>query len=263
MLKTDNHDVNCQFIFDPILKLAIENNWGYLRIKGEMKKLGYSVSKTYIKNILKKNNIPSQEKRKSISWKKFIQAHMDVLWATNFFTEEVWSKFGLVTFYVLFFIHLKTRRIYIAGCTPNPDSVWMEQQARNFSMVIDESNEKCKYLIHDRDCSYLPFDSVIKTDNIKIVKTPLKSPNCNAYSERFVREARETLNNMIIFGRFHLMHILKKIEHYHNTKRPHQGIDNTIPLTYNYPKDPIPTKDIKCEENLGGLLNHYYFDKAA
>ncbi len=247
-----------------VIKLALENNWGYFRIKGEMKKLGYTVSKSYVKNILIKNNIPPLPHRKSISWKTFLKSHMDVIWATDFFTEEVWSKCGLVTVYVLFFIHLKTRRVHIAGCTPNPNSLWIEQQARNFSMLVDESNEKCKYLIHDRDNLYLPFDPIVKVDNIKIIKTPYKAPDCNAFAERFVREARETLNNMIVFGRFHLINILKKIENYHNLKRPHQGIDNNIPLGYVCPKDPIPINDIKCEENLGGLLNHYYyFDKAA
>ena len=87
--------------------------------------------------------------------------------------------------------------MYIAGCTQNPNHVWTSQQARNFSMLLDEVPEKCRYIIHDRDSSFLPFDFIIKSEYIKVVKIPPHAPMCNAYAERFVREARETLNNII------------------------------------------------------------------
>ena len=119
-----------------VIRLAEENAWGYKRISGEMKKLGHHVSPGTIKNIFKKHGFPPSPERKGLSWRKFIQSHMDVTWAADFFTEEVWTLGGLVTFYVLFFIHLKTRRVYIAGCTPNPNSAWTSQQARNFSMHL-------------------------------------------------------------------------------------------------------------------------------
>jgi putative transposase len=94
-----------------IMKLALENGWGYGRIQGEMKKLGYHVSVSYVRDVLKRNGIPPSDNRKGISWKQFISSHMDVLWATDFFTEEVWTRIGLTTYYILFFIHLSRNKI--------------------------------------------------------------------------------------------------------------------------------------------------------
>ena len=132
-----------------VIRLAEENGgWGYTRIAGELKKLGHKVSPSYVRDVLKQHGISPSPQRNGLSWKQFIQTHMDVTWAADLFTEEVWSLGGLVTCYVLFFIHLGTRRVFIAGCTPHPNAVWMKQQARNFCMVLDEGQEKCRHLIH-------------------------------------------------------------------------------------------------------------------
>ncbi len=170
---------------------------------------------------------------------------------------------GLVTYYVLFFIHLETRKVHIAGCTPNPNSTWTKQMARNFSMMIDDIPEKCRYIIHDRHKSYIPFDFIIKCEDIKIVKTPPQAPMCNAFAERFVREARETLNNIIPLGGHHLRLMLKNIENHHNKERPHQGIDNLVPVDFDYPTEPASPEKVCCKSSLGGLLNHYYIGKKA
>ncbi len=114
-----------------IVDLAESNAWGYVRIAGELAKLGHAVSPSHVSDVLKKNGIPPAPHRKGMSWKEFIQSHMGCTWATDFFTEEVWTSGGLVTYYVLFFIHLQTRRVRITGCTPHPDGTWMRQQARN------------------------------------------------------------------------------------------------------------------------------------
>lgn len=246
-----------------ILRMARENSWGYRRIAGEMKKLGYQVCKSTVRNILRKNGLPSSPHRKGMSWKRFIESHMDVTWAADFFTEEVWTMGGLITFYVLFFVHLKTRRVHIASCTPTPHAQWTSQQARNFSMILDEIPEKCRYIVHDREASFLPFDHVMKSDGVQIVKTPPQTPMCNAYAERFVREARETLNNIIPLGERHFRHVLKSIEHHHNKERPHQGIGNVIPMDFEYPLEPQNPDKVKRISSLGGLLNHYTIDKKA
>ena len=247
-----------------IIKLAMENTWGYRRIQGEMKKLGHLVSASYVRDVLKRNGIPPSDNRKGMTWKQFISSHMDVLWATDFFTEEAWTKAGLVPYYVLFFIHLGTRRIHFAGCTPNPNYAWVSQQTRNFSMKLSDIPDICcKYIIHDRDTCFYALDPVLETENVKIIKIPLHTPQCNAFSERFVRETRETLDNLILFGEKHLRLVLNKIEKHHNEYRPHQGIGNTIPIKFNYPKVPVSIEDIECKEILGSLLNHYYVDKKA
>jgi hypothetical protein len=147
-----------------VIQLAEENIWGYRRIAGEMKKLGHELCSGTVRNILIKNGLPPAPQRKGMSWKRFIKSHLDVAWAADFFTEEVWTMGGLVTFYTLFIIHLKTRRVHIAGCTPNSDSAWIKQQARNFSLALDDFDEKCRYVIHDRDSSFAGFDFILKND---------------------------------------------------------------------------------------------------
>lgn len=246
-----------------IVKLAKENIWGYSRITGELKKLGFFVCPTTVKNVLRKHGLPPAPDRKGMSWKQFITAHFDSIWAADFFTEEVWTLFGLVTFYVLFFIHLGSRRVSIVGYTTHPNAQWTAQQARNFIMHLDEISENCRYLIHDRDQSFLPFDHVIKSEDIKIVRTPPQSPLCNPYAERFVLECRETLNNMIPLGERHFFRILKTIEKHHNFERPHQGIGNVVPLDTEYPDKPAQLDTIRCKASLGGLLNHYFVDNKA
>ena len=241
-----------------VVRLAEDNAWGYVRITGELAKLGHIASPSYVRDVLKKHGLPPSPQRSGMSWKAFIESHLDVTWATDFFTEEVWTPAGLTTFYVLFFVHLKTRQIRIAGCTPHPDADWMRQQARNFCMTVNEPPGKVRFLVHDRDASFLALDGVLKSDGIRIVKTPPASPQCNAFAERFVRECRETLDNLILIGQPHLENVLKRIERHHNQPRPHQGIENMIPLGYDYPDCPAPASKVRCEPSLGGLLNHYF-----
>jgi putative transposase len=245
------------------LRMAEENAWGYVRVTGELKKLGHRVSPSWVRDLLKRNGLPPSPRRKGLSWKQFIQSHLDVMWAADFFTEEVWTCSGLVTYYALFFIHLRTRRVSFAGCTPQPECRWMQQQARNFALVIGEDTAQPSYLIHDRDGAFLPLDGVLRSEGVKVVKTPPQSPMCNAYAERFVRETRETLDNLIVLGGEHFHHVLKRIEHHHNRQRPHQGLDNVVPFGFAYPDHPTPLGTVRCDASLGGLLNHYYAERAA
>src|SRR5271165_6103559 len=207
--------------------------------------------------------LPPAPNRKGLSWKQFLQSHLDVTWATDFLTEEVWTLSGLVTFYVLFFLHLGSRRVWIAGCTPQPQAAWMAQQARNFSMVVEDWELACRYLVHDRDTSFAPLDGVLKSDERHILRIPPHAPLCNAHAERHVREIRETLDNLILLGEPHLHRSLAAIQEYHNTRRPHQGLGNLIPVSFAYSAEPAPPGKVQCEEVLGGLLNHYFVQRAA
>ena len=106
-----------------VVRMAQENrSWGYDRIVGALAHLGYTVSDQTVGNILKRHGIPPAPKRQQMTtWSEFIRSHMDVLVATDFFTAEVWTAAGLVTYYVLFFIHLASRKVHVAGVTPHPD----------------------------------------------------------------------------------------------------------------------------------------------
>ena len=118
-------------------------------------------------------------------------------------------------------------------------------------------------MIHDRDSCFQPFDSVIASEDIKIIKTPARTPKCNAFAERHVREIRETLDSMILLGGSHLRHVLKRIESHHNSQRPHQGLDNLIPMRFGYIEHAAAPEHVRCESTLGGLLNHYHAAQAA
>jgi len=247
-----------------VVRLAEENtSWGYRRLCGELKKLGHQACPSYVRDVLRRQGLPPAPNRKGLSWKQFLQSHLEVTWATDFFTEEVWTMKGLVTYYVLFFLHLGSRRVWIGGCTPQPQAAWMAQQARNFSMVVEDWELPCRYLVHDGDTSFAALDGVLKTDERRILKTPPHSPLCNAYAERHVREIRETLDNLILLGEPHLRRTLSSIQEHHNTRRPHQGLGNVIPLSFDYPAAPALPAEVQCEEVLGGLLNHYHATQRA
>src|SRR5262245_42634590 len=119
-----------------VVRMAQENrSWGYDRIVGALANLGYTISDQTVGNILKRHGIPPAPERKTTTtWKEFIRTHMAVLVATDFFTAEVWTLGGLVTYYVLFFIHLGSRKIHVAGVTLHPNKAWMVQVARNVTM---------------------------------------------------------------------------------------------------------------------------------
>ena len=172
-------------------RFARENrSWGYDRISGALRNLGHRVSDATVANVLKRHGMPpASDRKRETTWTEFINSHMDVLAATDFLTVEVWSRLGLVTYYVLFFIHLSTRTVHIGGITPNPDKRWIAQIARNIT-DIDEGvllQYNCRYLIHDRDSKFCEhFDSLLRSVKIEPVRLPPRSPNLNSYAERFI-----------------------------------------------------------------------------
>ena len=183
--------------------------------------------------------------------------------ATDFFTAEVWTWCGLVTYDVLFFIHLDSRKVYVAGVTPPPNAQWMRQIARHVTMVEWGFLASGPYLIHDRDEKYCPaFQQIVDAAGITRVPLPARSPNLNAYAERWVRSVKdEVLARMMLFGEGSLRHVLNKyVEHYHQ-ERNHQGKGNVLLLP---PPSPAGEADgpMQCRERLGGLLK-YYERKAA
>jgi putative transposase len=181
-----------------------------------------------------------------------------MLVATDFFTAEVWTPCGLVTYYVLFFIHLTSPRVQVAGMTPHPDQRWMVQIARNVTMVDWCFLTPGQYLIHDRDGKFCPaLQQAISAAGVKPVLLPARSPNLNAYSERWVRSVKEEcLARLILFGEAALYRTLNEyIEHYHH-ERNHQGKGNVL-LFPAVSRGTEPAGPIRCRERLGGLLKYY------
>jgi transposase InsO family protein len=243
-----------------VVRLAQENrSWGYDRIVGALQHLGYTISDQTVGNILKRHGMsPAPERQKTTTWKEFIRTHMDVLVATDFFTAEVWTWSGLVTYYVLFFIHLSSRKVHVAGVTPHPNAAWMTQIARNMTMADWSVLAPGQYLIHDRDGKYCPaFQQTIEAVGVKQIPLPPRSPNLNAYAERWIRSVKdEALSRLILFGEQSLGYALNEyVTHYH-TERPHQGKGNVVLM----PSPPHRAEwhgPIRCHERLGGLLKYY------
>jgi putative transposase len=250
---------------DLVVRMAQENrSWGYDRIVGALANLGYTISDQTVGNILKRHSLPPAPERKTTTtWKEFIRTHMDVLVATDFFTAEVWTLGGLVTYYVLFFIHLGSRQVHIAGVTPHPNEPWMVQMARNVTMEEWGVLASGHYLIHDRDGKYCPaFQQMIEEAGVKRVPLPPRSPNLNAYAERWVRSVKEEcLSRLILFGEASLRHALAQyVEHFHH-ERNHQGKGNML-LFPGVSQDTDRQGPIQCRERLGGLLKYYTHEAA-
>ena len=248
-----------------VVRLARENRtWGYDRIAGALSNLGYSVSDQTVGNILKRNGIaPVPERRKTTTWREFIRSHMDLLVATDFFSTEVWTSFGLVTYYALFFIRIRTREVHVAGITRHPDESWMTQIARNVTMM-DWGFLACgDYLIHDRDGKYCAaFQQILEGMGIKRVTLPARSPNLNAFAERWIQSIKEEcLSKLILFGEGALRRAINEyVAHYHR-ERNHQGVGNVLLLSsgnrsarYDHP--------VRCRERIGGMLKYYYREAA-
>ena len=249
-----------EMVEELIVRFATENrSCGYDRIVGALANLGHKVSDQTVANVLKRHSIPpAPERKKTTTWKEFIRSHMDVLQAADFFTTEVWTKGGLVTYYILFFIHVSTRRVHVAGVTPHTDEQWMTQIARNVTMAQVGFLRPSAYLIHDRDCKFCPaFIAIIEAVGLKPVKLPARSPNLNAHAERWVQSVkRESLSKLILFGEASLRRVLAEFETHYHGERNHQGKGNFIL----FPSDGTAARDgpVDCRERLGGLLKYYH-----
>jgi putative transposase len=248
-----------------IVRMAQDNrSWGYDRIVGALANLGYTVSDQTVGNILKRHGFPPVPERKTTTtWTEFIRTHMDVLVATDFFTAEVWTLGGLVTYYVLFFLHLGSRKVHIAGVTPHPNAAWMVQVARNVTMEEWGVLSPEQYLIHDRDTKFCAaFQQIIDDAGVERVVLPPRSPNLNAYAERWVRSVKEEcLSRLILFGEASLRHALTHYGAHFHHERNHQGKGNVLLF-------PIVSQNterqgqVQCRKRLGGLLKYYTCEAA-
>ena len=253
-----------QEITDLVLRMARENcSWGYDRIQGALANPGHIVAPNTVKNILNRHGIESApEREKRTSWRTFLNAHWDVMAATDFFTVEVWTPRGLATCYVLFIIHLSPRSVYLGGVRLAPNGAFMKQVARNLTDVSDGFLLNKAFLLMDRDTKYTEeFRDYLDREGVKPVRCPVRASNCNAFAERFVRSIKdECLDRMMLFGEASLRRALREYVADYQTERNHQGAGNRLlePLSnVGSANDPI-----HCRERLGGMLNFYYREAA-
>ena len=249
-------------IEDLALQFAKENRgWGYRRIVGALSNLGHQVSHQTVANILRRHGLsPAPEREKKTTWRDFVRSHKEVLAAVDFFTAEVWSARGLITYFVLTFMRVASRKVCIAGITTSADSGWMQQMARNMTQADVGFLSGCRYLLHDRDTKFCAaFDGALRSVGIEPILLPPRSPNLNAHCERWIRSVKtEVLSKMILFGEGSLRHCLEDyLSHYH-AERNHQGKENLILFPVAGDRIAEPIGEIHTRERLGGLLKFYY-----
>ena len=237
-----------------ICRLARENpRWGYLRVVGELRKLGVVVSKTTVAVVLRRNGLPPAPRRDGPSWSEFLHAQAKSALATDFFTVD---SVVLRRYYVLFIIEVERRVVHVLGVTANPTGAWVTQSARNFAAAIEESGRRFRYLVRDRDTKFMAsFDAVFSSAGVETIRTPVRAPRANAYAERWVRTAREDcLDHLLVFSRRHLESVLAEYVRHYNKARPHRSLDLDTPVPWG---EPGCTGAVLRKDVLGGIVHEY------
>ena len=239
-----------------VVRMAGENpTWGYTRIQGALKHVGHRVGRSTVARILNAAGVPPVPERPT-SWQTFLRAHWGAIAGANFFTTEVWTWRGLVTFYTVFVIDLASRRVQILGSTPYPNDLFMRQISR--TLTAAEIGLLCHHrvLLCDRDRKWNgEVRQLLGDTGIEVVRTPVRAPNANAHAERFVRSIKEEcLARMIPLGERHFRRAVAEfVDHYHR-ERNHQGIENE--LIAGAPATGAAGR-VHRRARLGGLLNYY------
>lgn len=249
-----------------VVRLARENpRWGYRRMQGELRKLNVGLAPSTIARILLDHQLGPAPRRAASTWRAFLRAQASNIVATDFFTVDT------VLFhhrYVLFFIELGRRRVWITGVTAHPHAAWVTQQARNVAGDLDDEGIETKFVVRDRDTKYVAaFDEVFRCQGARILTTPFRTPNANAYAERFVRTVRsECLDHLLVVNARHLERILRVYARHYNGYRPHQGLSHEIPappppptrlVAVGPPSEQAPLRSIRRRDHLGGLIHEY------
>jgi len=242
-----------------VLRLARENvSWGYVRIVGELRKLGIDVSATLVRNVLRASGVPPAPQRGELDWRSFLRQQAATTLACDFLSVDTVL---LRRLYVLVFICIGSRRIEYVACTSNPDSAWMLQQARNLLMALDDRGQQPRLLIHDRDAKFSrAFDTIFRAEGMNVIRTPFQAPNANAHIERWVGSVRrECLDRLLILSRRQLERVLRVYVRHYNERRPHRALDlqPPDPVRMASPRgDPVHTA-VRRRDLLGGLIHEY------
>jgi putative transposase len=247
-----------------VVRLARENpGWGYRRIQGELVGLGIKIAASTVWSILKEAEIEPAPKRGEASWAEFLRSQAASILECDFLTVDT---LFLKRFYVLFFVELATRRVWLAGITTNPDGGWVTQQARNLLMTLDDEDVRPRFLVRDRDSKFTrDFDEVFRSQGMRVIKAPVRAPKARAHAERWVGTVRrECLDRILIVGRRHLRHVLAEYLAHYNEHRPHRALEQRSPLRAGPPTS-VPISEVidldfdrvRRLDRLGGLIREY------
>jgi hypothetical protein len=206
---------------DLIARLAAENpTWGYLRIRGELLKLGHDVSATAIRTTLRRTGVPPAPRRSGLTWPNFLRANAGAVLECDFFTVET---LRLQTLHVLFFLEVHTRRVCVAGCTAHPTAAWVSQQARDLLWDPETAGVRPTVLIRDRDATFpRACDDAFRSDRGRVVRAPFRAPRARAHAERWVGTVRRECRDWpLTVGQRHPELVLREDADHSNVSRPH------------------------------------------
>jgi putative transposase len=244
-----------------VVRLARENpRWGYQRIHGELLRLGWRVSASSIRRILRAHVIDPAPRRASTSWRSFLRQQAAGILACDFFTVDT---IFLRRVYVLFVIEFASRRVHLAGVTDHPTGLWVAQQARNLLASLGNEGTAWKFLIRDRDAKFTrAFDDVWRSTGAEVICTPVRAPNANAVAERWIGTVRrECLDQLLIVGHQQLVRVLRRYLEHYNQRRPHRSLAHATPVP-SMGADligPATVGQLRRRDVLGGLIHEYEY----
>jgi putative transposase len=245
-------------IVELVLRMASENSrWGCVRICGELRKLGIRVGATTIRTLLRRHGLGPAPRRTGPTWAQFLRAQAEGIVACDFFTVET---VRLKTLHVLFFLHLSSRRVVVAGVTAHPDSAWVTQQARNAVMNLDDRGVSIRFLLRDHDAKFSRgFNDVFGSEGGQVLRTPIRAPKANTYAERWVQTVRaECLDWTLVLGRRHLLRLLRGYVRHYNQQRPHRSLALAVPEAGERQSPQGNPREVRRRDVLGGLIHEYH-----
>ena len=245
-----------------ILKIARETDWGYTRVLGELRKLTRQrISRQTVANIMREAGLEPGPKRGEKTWDDFIKMHSASLWQCDFFSKRAWTLRGRRYLYVLVFLNVATRKVFVTRSAEHPNAEWVAEQAKAFVQNARDNKIAIDLVFHDADRKFgKAFDNALRVRGARPRRLRPRSPNLNAFVERWIQSIQiECLNHFVVLGASHLDYLVQEfVAHYHE-ERPHQGLGNHLIVADKPPPDDdVPgSQNLVCRERLGGLLKHY------
>lgn len=240
-----------------VIDMAADNpTWGYRRIQGELAGIGHRVAASTVWKILKDHGVAPAPRRASVTWSEFLRSQAAV--ACDFACVDTVM---LRRYYLLFFIDIPTRRVFYGGITDHPTGEWTTQAARNLFLRHRDRLDNCKALVRDRGSQFTDaFDEIFRTEGIKVLKTPVRTPVANAFAERWIGTLRrELLDRTLIWNRRQLERIVVDYIDHYNEHRPHRSLDHHPPSQAGATSITVSGKPISVRRSsrCDGLISEY------